>query len=245
MRLWLLSIVVLSLVSSSQSQTTFLDGIVNFFNRLNPFRSQQSSRPSSSSSPVFRPRPAVSETGTTPAGTSQPLTTLGDAVTFTVPSGQTFQFGQLNIEPIATPGRGNHNFQGQRYLLTWREGNERFTWDQARDYCSSNGMRIVSLENPLKRAEVLRLVGAEGVSGIWLGGKITPDKLFLDWENGAVESIRAGVHPWSRQGRDGRPQPDGLGAENCLAVLNNFYQDGIKYHDVSCHHKKPTICEHI
>ena len=31
--------------------------------------------------------------------------------------------------------------------------------------------------------------------------------------------------------------------EACLAVLNNFYADGIRFHDVSCHHKKPVICQ--
>ena len=42
----------------------------------------------------------------------------------------------------------------------------------------------------------------------------------------------------------GRPQPDNReGDEFCVAVLNNFYADGIRFHDVSCHHKKPVICE--
>ena len=39
-------------------------------------------------------------------------------------------------------------------------------------------------------------------------------------------------------------QPDNRdGNEVCIGVLNNFYADGIKWHDVSCHHRKPTICE--
>lgn len=43
----------------------------------------------------------------------------------------------------------------------------------------------------------------------------------------------------------GKPQPDNAedGKEYCLAVLNNFYKDGIKWHDVGCHHEKPIICE--
>lgn len=48
----------------------------------------------------------------------------------------------------------------------------------------------------------------------------------------------------------GLPQPDNRAAgedppspETCLAILNNFYADGIKWHDVACHHKKPTVCE--
>ena len=44
----------------------------------------------------------------------------------------------------------------------------------------------------------------------------------------------------------GLPQPDNReGNEFCLAVLNNFYNDGVRFHDVSCHHMKPTICEAV
>ncbi|XP_071536177.1 uncharacterized protein [Panulirus ornatus] len=44
---------------------------------------------------------------------------------------------------------------------------------------------------------------------------------------------------------EGRPQPDNSekGGEHCLAVLNNFYKDGIKWHDVACYHEKPIVCE--
>lgn len=31
--------------------------------------------------------------------------------------------------------------------------------------------------------------------------------------------------------------------ESCLSILNNFYNDGIKWHDVACHHIKPFVCE--
>merc|ERR1719334_1557987 len=30
-----------------------------------------------------------------------------------------------------------------------------------------------------------------------------------------------------------------------MAVLNDFYGDGIKWHDVACHHEKPIICEDV
>ena len=41
-----------------------------------------------------------------------------------------------------------------------------------------------------------------------------------------------------------RPQPDNReGRETCLGVLNGVYNDGIKFHDISCHHRKPVICE--
>jgi len=73
---------------------------------------------------------------------------------------------------------------------------------------------------------------------------------------------------WSNTGELKRPQPDnyegnkagslanvkddsGLTVENlqewhdeaCLAVLNNHYGDGIKWHDVSCHTRAMLVCE--
>jgi len=54
---------------------------------------------------------------------------------------------------------------------------------------------------------------------------------------------------WSHTGGNGVAQPDdrehrqGGEEEACMAVLNDFYGDGIKWHDVACHHEKPIICE--
>lgn len=54
---------------------------------------------------------------------------------------------------------------------------------------------------------------------------------------------------WSENGGIGQPQPDnrevqqGGAAENCLAILNQFYNDGVHWHDVACHHRKPFVCE--
>ena len=62
----------------------------------------------------------------------------------------------------------------------------------------------------------------------------------LVWQNGKSERISRGRYPWSHAGFSG-PQPEGNG--DCLAILNNVYQYRVKYHDVACHHKKPTICE--
>ena len=44
--------------------------------------------------------------------------------------------------------------------------------------------------------------------------------------------------------RFGRNQPDNADLnENCLAILNNFYGDGIIWHDVDCSLDKYVICE--
>merc|ERR1712223_2064919 len=61
--------------------------------------------------------------------------------------------------------------------------------------------------------------------------------------NGRIPPTNA-PHPeaaWSSTGETGIPQPDNYEGiqefhdEACLAVLNNKYGDGIKWHDVACH----------
>ncbi|KAF0299631.1 hypothetical protein FJT64_027679 [Amphibalanus amphitrite] len=61
---------------------------------------------------------------------------------------------------------------------------------------------------------------------------------------------RSGGYPnWSNTGGSKKPQPDnrehdeGTGEESCVGILNNFYGDGVKWHDVACHHQKPWVCE--
>ena len=54
---------------------------------------------------------------------------------------------------------------------------------------------------------------------------------------------------WSHTGGGNQRQPDNRefqengSDEACIAVLNNFYNDGVKWHDVACHHVKPWVCE--
>ena len=65
-----------------------------------------------------------------------------------------------------------------------------------------------------------------------VGKKLYVDAVGLEFDN------------WIYYYRNGRPQPDNReGRETCLGVLKNVYQDGVVFHDISCHHKKPVICE--
>jgi hypothetical protein len=55
---------------------------------------------------------------------------------------------------------------------------------------------------------------------------------------------------WSKTGGAKDPQPDnrefkveGQHDEACIAVLNNFYADGVVWHDIACYHKKGFVCE--
>ena len=65
-------------------------------------------------------------------------------------------------------------------------------------------------------------VAADGAPYFWAGGRLSGNKRSLTWENGRSESISRGRHPWSFTGSRGA-QPDGQGSEDCLAILNNFY----------------------
>ena len=83
-------------------------------------------------------------------------------------------------------------------------------------------MRMVSLDSPAKRDHFMQQVAADNAPYFWAGGRISRNKGNLSWENGRSEGISKGRHPWSFTGSRGS-QPDGQGSEDCLAILNNFY----------------------
>ena len=56
----------------------------------------------------------------------------------------------------------------------------------------------------------------------WTGGHLNVEKTVVSWPNGMEEEINKGSFPWSEKGLRGA-QPDGIGTEHCLAVLNNIY----------------------
>jgi len=61
--------------------------------------------------------------------------------------------------------------------------------------------------------------------------------------------------PWSYTGHKSQfadkdvPQPDNAefdingSVEACMGLLNDIYEDGVKWHDIACYHTKPFICE--
>jgi len=139
-----------------------------------------------------------------------------------------------------SPAKGNYQYEGKSYLLTWREHRNNFDWRGGVQYCRSQGMKLISMDSKEKSEHFLRLVATDRAPYFWAGGQISRDSRTLTWQNGKTEVISRGQHPWSFTGRTG-PQPDG--GEVCLAVLNSVYRDGVKYHDVACHHRKPVVCE--
>jgi hypothetical protein len=145
----------------------------------------------------------------------------------------------------------NHFYNGQGYVVTWKIGCTSFEQHEAKEYCNSMGMEPVSLDTPAKQNEFNRLIAQDAQRFFWTGGIVDHANQVVGWSNPASNTIRFSdsLH-WSHTGGAGLPQPDNRAAgenpphpETCLAILNNFYADGIKWHDVACHHKKPTVCE--
>ena len=56
---------------------------------------------------------------------------------------------------------------------------------------------------------------------------------------------------WSGTGPTGRAQPDGIlkqdgfGEQACLAVLDNFFNDGLSWHDTKCNDRRHIVCEDL
>ncbi|KAK8741954.1 hypothetical protein OTU49_002032 [Cherax quadricarinatus] len=131
---------------------------------------------------------------------------------------------------------------GSAYYFSWRhDGGRQYTGNAAFGVCRSlgGGWQPVGISSPDESNYINSIVGGEGLQYIWTGA-VKSGRGFA-WLNGEPFNFA----DWSHTGGARRPQPDNRegGQENCLAVLNNFYGDGIKWHDVACHHEKAVICE--
>merc|ERR1712027_79563 len=156
--------------------------------------------------------------------------------------------------PAAAP---NHFWTDPRdnvqrgYVATWKIGCSTFQQHEAKAYCESMGMEPVSLDSPAKQDNFNRLIAQDAQRYFWTGGVVDHANEVVSWNNRNAKPIRfsESAH-WSHTGGADLPQPDNRAAgenpphpEVCLGILNNFYADGIKWHDVACHHKKPTVWE--
>ena len=171
--------------------------------------------------------------------------------------------------PLKTP---NYSWQGQQFIVTFfdkSDGCNKFTGQEADNFCKSVGGRAVSLDSNEKALAMMDLLRQRAQRYMWTGGRIDHNAGVVTWPSGAREGYVEGQRFWSHTGGYVKqhwnpnwrkvpnspffhfrakpvalPQPDNRdGNEICIGVLNNFYADGIKWHDVACHHKKPTICE--
>ncbi|ROT75946.1 mannose-binding protein [Penaeus vannamei] len=132
--------------------------------------------------------------------------------------------------------------EGSQYHFAWKhDGNREYTWNGANGYCSGlgSGWKGVSIETSGESGFINEIVGDAGLPWVWTGGQRKGRD--FSWPSGKPFK---GLN-WSHTGLTGKRQPDNRepGGENCLAILNNFYKDGVKWHDVGCSHQKSIICE--
>ncbi|KAK7074782.1 Lectin C-type domain [Halocaridina rubra] len=127
------------------------------------------------------------------------------------------------------------------YHYSWlHDGKKEYIQSEAAAYCNSlgTGWAPVNIESQEENAFVSGVIKSHRLDWLWTGGQ--KDGSCWKWPSGSSFD----GFGWSHTGGFHSPQPDNReGNENCLAILNDFYRDGIKWHDVACYHEKPTICE--
>ncbi|XP_068620890.1 uncharacterized protein [Battus philenor] len=175
-------------------------------------------------------------------------------------------------DPKSCANRVRHaNYRDARgvlhsYFISWEHGptrNLEVDWLDARNICRRHCMDTVSMETPQENEFVKQRIARGNVRYIWTSGRkcnfagcdrpdLQPPNVNGWFWSGSGAKIgpttQRNTGDWSYTGGYGQPQPDNREAaqgndESCLAILNNFYNDGIKWHDVACHHVKPFICE--
>lgn len=137
-------------------------------------------------------------------------------------------------------------------------------WLDARNICRRHCMDAVSLETPQENEFIKQRIARGGtIRYIWTSGRKCnfagcdrpdlqpPNENGWFWSGSGAKigpTSQRNTGDWSHTGGYGQAQPDNREAaqgndESCLSILNNFYNDGLKWHDVACHHLKPFVCE--
>ena len=171
---------------------------------------------------------------------------------------------------LCSSRRIHHSIDSVGYFLSWKEPGMETTyldWLDARNWCRHRCMDLIAFENPKEYSWAKETIIQDNIRFFWTSGRKCdfgdscnrPDLQPVNvngwfWSSSdkkiAPTNLRNTItNDWSFTGGDGRPQPDnhenqlGGESESCLAVLNNFYDDGVKWHDVGCSHRKGFICE--
>ncbi|XP_069954378.1 uncharacterized protein [Cherax quadricarinatus] len=144
-------------------------------------------------------------------------------------------------DPLAKP-LVDEVYDGKAYHFSWcHDGGRSYTWLTAVYYCAGlgNGFQPVSLESRREQDFISTIVIQHYISDVWTSGNTISSSSWT-WLSGASSAYTN----WSRTGRRGLPQPDNdEGNEQCLALLNNHYNDGVTWHDSNCNNQRHVICE--
>lgn len=146
---------------------------------------------------------------------------------------------------------------------------QKVDWLEARNQCRKHCMDAVSMETEAENKMIFDFLAQRNITYIWTSGRLCDftgcdtredlkplNVLGWFWSNtntkmAPTNKIPPGwsSQPWSDKGHTGGPQPDNAEfdinqtSESCMGILNNYYKDGIKWHDIGCYHPKPFICE--
>jgi len=172
--------------------------------------------------------------------------------------------GNISALVLSQCRRGNtFRWRGSNYLFSWENAatqGQELDWGGAQATCRQYCMNLVSMESPAENNFVKQRIANGRQRYIWTSGrKCNGCNLFDGWfwsgSGTRIGSARnRGNGDWSHTGGAGIRQPDNRentrslagyrgNEESCLSILNNFYNDGIKWHDVACYHRKPFVCE--
>ncbi|XP_076043840.1 L-selectin-like [Oratosquilla oratoria] len=143
-------------------------------------------------------------------------------------------------------------FKDGRYafFFTWFVyGKQGLSRQQSEMFCRQRCMDLVHFDDLDVANAVMDLVEKSGVQYIWTSGTLQSGRnpVWYWKPTGKIIGPEARTY-WSNTGGLNEPQPDnqegriGGETEACLAVFNNVYNDGVKWHDVACHYKKPFVC---
>ncbi|ENN81657.1 hypothetical protein HUJ04_008139 [Dendroctonus ponderosae] len=153
---------------------------------------------------------------------------------------------------------------GQNYFYQWREKLDDEDWLGVRNFCRTRCMDAVSLETKAENDWIKDKIKNEYIEEIWTSGRLCdfkgcdrPDLLPVEVNGWFWTAIFQKLAPttdresndWSFTGGNDVQQPDNREfalkgkPENCLAILNNRYNDGIHWHDEVCSRRRPFICE--
>ncbi|CAL8114224.1 unnamed protein product [Orchesella dallaii] len=172
-------------------------------------------------------------------------------------------------KPALCAARKTHFRLGSSgYYVSWLEKDTRnlfLNWLDARNWCRDRCMDLISMETAEEIRKVKQLMKQSNTKYCWTSGRLCDftgcDRNDLQplsvngwfWSGSGAKlrptNERSELNDWSYTGALNVPQPDnrekkkGGYAESCLAILNNYYNDGIKWHDVACHHIKSFVCE--
>ena len=102
--------------------------------------------------------------------------------------------------PLKTP---NYSWQGQQFIVTFfdkSDGCNKFTGQEADNFCKSVGGRAVSLDSNEKALAMMDLLRQRAQRYMWTGGRIDHNAGVVTWPSGAREGYVEGQRFWSHTG---------------------------------------------